>query len=205
MEIVVVSKFASFVVTEITEHEFNYRTSLGEFVAAYFRNVGAIVTFSRTPLARTVSKQYHNASFDLLNFRQYRNLATGKYWINARHRFVLNTHLDHIQVKMKILQDKELAEEIKTLPPPTHVMMVGGDFHIDNSGPNLGHSSEFLNSMNQTALRSVSPLRVETNFDSGTVNAIFKSSNVETVKKRVIKLVTASGEMASDHYGLHAI
>ena len=55
VEIVVVSKFASFVVTEITEHEFNYRTSLGEFVAAYFRNVGAIVTFSRTPLARTVS------------------------------------------------------------------------------------------------------------------------------------------------------
>lgn len=87
--------------------------------------------------------------------------------------------------------------------------MVGGDFHIDNSGPNLGDSSEeyleFLNSMNQTALRSVSPLRVETNFDSGTFIAIFKSSNVETVKKRVIKLVTASGEMASDHYGLHAI
>lgn len=50
--------------------------------------------------------------------------------------------LDHIQAKMKILQDKELAEEIKTLPPPTHVMMVGGDFHIDHSGPNLGDSSE---------------------------------------------------------------
>lgn len=106
MGIVVVSKFASSVVTEITEHQFNYRTSLGEFVAPYFRNVGAIVTFSRAPLARTVSKQYYNASFDLLNFRQYRDLATGKYWINARHRFVINTHLDHIQAKMKILLER---------------------------------------------------------------------------------------------------
>lgn len=62
MGIVVASKFASFVLTEITKHEFNYRTSLGELVAPYFRNVGAIVIFSRVALARTVSKQFHNTS-----------------------------------------------------------------------------------------------------------------------------------------------
>lgn len=62
--------------------------------------------------------------------------------MNARHRFVINTHLDHIQAKMKILQDKELAEEIKNLQPPAHVMMVDGDFHIDTSGPSLGDSRE---------------------------------------------------------------
>ncbi|XP_044173295.1 uncharacterized protein LOC122957321 [Acropora millepora] len=71
---------------------------------------------------------------------QYRDFIIGEYVMNARHRFVINTHLDHIQAKMKILQDKELAEEIKSLQPPAHVMMVDGDFHIDNSGPNLGDS-----------------------------------------------------------------
>lgn len=80
MGIVVVSKFASFVVTEITKHEFNYRTSQGDFAfAPHFRNVGGIATFSRIPLPRTLSKQYHNISFDLLNFRQYRDFAVGEY------------------------------------------------------------------------------------------------------------------------------
>ena len=109
---------------------------------------------------------------------------------------------------MKILQAKQLAEEIKNFPPPAHAI-VGGDFHIDNNGPNLGESSEeymeLLDSMNQTALLSVFPLRVETNFDGGSHDAIFKSFNVEIVKTQAIKLVTASGDMASDHYGLHAI
>ena len=59
--------------------------------------------------------------------------------------------------------------------------------------------------MKPTSLRSVFPLPVETNFDGGSYDAVFKSFNVEIVKKQVINLVTASGEMASDHYGLHAI
>lgn len=61
--------------------------------------------------------------------------------------------------------------------------------------------------MNKTALQSVFLFRVETNFDGGTYNAIFKSFNVEIVKKLVIEivLVTASAEMASDQCGLHAI
>ena len=92
---------------------------------------------SRISLARTVSKQYHNTSFDLLNFRQYGGLVIGEYVINTQHLIVTNTHLDHTQAKMTTSQAKELAEEIKNLPPPPHVM-VGGDFHIDNSGSNLG-------------------------------------------------------------------
>ena len=71
MGIVVVSKCASLVVAEMTKHGFINRASLGEFVAAYFGNGGGIVSFSRIPLARTVSKQYDNTSFDLLNFRHY--------------------------------------------------------------------------------------------------------------------------------------
>lgn len=117
---------------------------------------------------------------------QYRDFVIGEYVINVRHRFAINTHLDHIQAKMKILQDKELVEEIKNLQPSAHVL-VDGDFHIDNSGPNVGpveKSIWLLNSMNQTVLRSVSPLQaVETNVDSVTFNAIFKSFNVEIVKK----------------------
>ena len=167
-----------------------------------------LLHLAASSLARTVSKHYHNNSLDFLNFRHYRGLVIGEYVINAWHLFVINTHLDHIQAKMKILQAKELPEEIKNFPPLAHVI-VSGDFHIDNSGPNLGDSSEeyleLLNSMNQTALQSVFALRVETNFDGGSYDATFKSFNVEIVKKQVIKLVTASGEMASDHYGLHAI
>ena len=207
--IVVVSKFASLVVREMTKHGFNYRTSLGEFVAPYFRNGGGIFTFSRISLARTVSKQYHNTFFDLLNFRHYKGLIIGAYVINTQHLFVTNTHLDNIQAKTKILHARELADqEIKNLPPPAHVM-VGGDFHIDNSGPNLDDRSEeyleLLNSVNQTALRSVFPLRGETNFDGGSFDTTFESFNVEIVKKQVIKLVTANREMALDHYGLHEI
>ena len=109
---------------------------------------------------------------------------------------------------MTTSQAKELAEEIKSLPPPAHVMF-GGDFHIDNSGPNLGDSNEeyleLLNSMNQTSLRSVFPLPLETNFEGGSYDTVFKSFYVEIVKKQVINLVSASGEMGSDHYELQAI
>ena len=44
MGIVVISKFASLAVTEMTKHGFNYRTSLGEFVAPYLRNGGGIAS-----------------------------------------------------------------------------------------------------------------------------------------------------------------
>ena len=89
--IVLVSQFASHVVTEMTKHGFNYRTSLGEFVAPYFRNGGVIVTFNRISLARTFSKQYHNTFFDLLNFRHYRGLIIGEYIIPSI--FLLLTHV----------------------------------------------------------------------------------------------------------------
>ena len=46
---------------------------------------------------------------------------------------------------------------------------------------------------------------VETNFDDGSYDAVFKSFYVQIVKKQAINLVTASGEMASDHYELQAI
>lgn len=43
---------------------------------------------------------------------------------------------------MTILQDKELAEEIKSLQPMAHLMLVDEGFHIDNSSPNLGDSRD---------------------------------------------------------------
>lgn len=49
--------------------------------------------------------------------------------------------MDHVQAKTGTLQSKGLAEEIKNLPPPAHVM-VGRDLNIDSRGPNLGDSRE---------------------------------------------------------------
>jgi len=56
--------------------------------------------------------------------------------------------------------------------------------------------------MNEAGLRSVFPLRKETNIDGGNYDAIFTSSNVAVVRKKIIKLVTTSKELVSDHYGL---
>ena len=95
--IAVVSKFALLVVTEMTKDGFNYITSLEEFVAPYLRNGGGIVTFSRIPLARTVSKQYHNTSLDVLNFRHYRGLV-GEFVINARHHLVIRELKNHDEI-----------------------------------------------------------------------------------------------------------
>jgi len=48
----------------------------------------------------------------------------------------------------------------------------------------------------------VFPLRKETNIDGGNYDAIFTSSNVAVVRKKIIKLVTTSKELVSDHYGI---
>ncbi|XP_068711564.1 sphingomyelinase C-like [Montipora foliosa] len=198
-------KCASLVVSEMTKRGFHYRTSLRDFLAPYVGNGGGIVIFSRFPFARLAAKQYDHYSFDFLQVRHYRGFVIGEYIINSQHLFVVNTHLDHIQAKTRTHQANELAEELKKIPPASHVI-VGGDFNINNRSPILlGRSQEhieLLNSMNETGLQSVFPPGMETNFDGGCYDAIFKSSNVKIIRKQVLKLVTGSGDEVSDHYGL---
>ncbi|XP_068728070.1 sphingomyelinase C-like [Montipora capricornis] len=136
-------KCASLVVSEMTKRGFHYRTSLRDFLAPYIGNGAGIVIFSRFPFARLAAKQYHHYSFGFLQVRHYRGFVIGEYIINSQHIFVVNTHLDHIQAKTRTHQANELAEELKKIPPSSHVI-VGGDFNINNRSPILlenSHSS----------------------------------------------------------------
>ena len=201
--VAILSKCASMLVTEMTKHGFRYRTSIEDFAAPFIGKSGGIVIFSRIPLARTASSLFHN--YSVFQLADYRGLVVGEYFVNSRRLYVVNTHLDPHQAKVRTLQSKELVTVVKSFTKPSHVV-VGGDFNIDNHYPTISHSSEeyikLLQTMNEAGLRSVFPIRVETNIDGGNYDAMFTSSNVAVVSKQIINLETASKEIVSDHFGL---
>ena len=198
----VISNCASLLVKAMEKREFHYRTSVADFLAPYVGKSG-IVIFSRIPLARTISRQFR--SYSILQSAGYRGFVVGEYIVNSRHLYIVNTHLDPRQAKTRTLQAKELTTATKSFTKSSH-LIVGGDFNIDNLYPTVSNSSkeyiELLKTMNEAGLRSVFPLRKETNIDGGNYDAIFTSSNVAVVRKKIIKLVTTSKELVSDHYGI---
>lgn len=201
--VVVVSKCASLLIAAMEKHGFHYRTSIADFLAPYVGKSGGIVIFSRIPLVRTASRLYHN--YSIAQFTDYRGFVVGEYFFNSQHLYVINTHLDPHGVKARILQAKELAGAMKNLNSGSHVV-VAGDFNIDNNYPTTSNSSEeyreLLWTMNQAGLQSVFPVRRPTNTDGGNYDAMFTSSNVAVVKKQILKLVTKSEKLVSDHFGL---
>ena len=199
----VISNCASLLVKAMEKRGFHYRTSVTDFLAPYVGKSGGIVIFSRIPLARTISRQFHN--YSCLQSADYRGFVVGEYFVNSRHLHIINTHLDPRQAKTRTLQAKELTTATKNFTKSSH-LIVGGDFNIDNLYPTVSNCSkeyiELLKTMDEAGLRSVFPLRKETNIDGGNYDAIFTSSNVAVVRKKIIKLVTTSKELVSDHYGL---
>lgn len=203
--IAVFSKCASHLVSEMEKRGFRYRTAIADFLAPYFGKSGGIVIFSRIPLVRTFSQQFHN--YSILQLTDYRGFVIGEFNVNSRRLYVVNTHLDPRRAKVRILQSKEIVTAVKNLTIPSYII-VSGDFNIDNNYPTLSNSSEeyieLQQTMSQGGLRSVFPLRTETNIDGGNYDAMFASSNIAVVKKQIIKLATASEKLVSDHYGLAA-
>ena len=201
--VVVVSKCASLLIEEMEKHGFYYRTSIADFVAPYVGKSGGIVIFSRVPLLRTASRLYHN--YSITQFTDYRGFVVGEYFFNSQHLYVINTHLDPHGVKARILQAKELAGAMENLNSGSH-FVVAGDFNIDNNYPTTSNSSEeyreLQQTMNQAGLQSVFPVRLPTNTDGGNYDAMFTSSNVAVIKKQILKLVTKSEKLVSDHFGL---
>ena len=201
--VVVVSKCASLLIEGMEKHGFHYRTSIADFMAPYAGKSGGIVIFSRIPLLRTASRLYDK--YSITQFTDYRGFVVGEYFFNSQHLYVINTHLDPDGMKARILQAKELAEAMKNLNSGSHVV-VAGDFNIDNNYPTTSNSSEeyreLLQTMNQAGLQSVFPVRLPTNTDGGNYDAMFTSSNVAVVKKQILKLVTKSEKLVSDHFGL---
>ena len=199
----IASRCASILVKAMTKYGFHYRTSIAEFMPPRIGQSGGIVIFSRIPLARTASRQFQNYSFQILP--DYRGFVVGQYFVNSRHLYVINTHLDPHQIKSRILQAKELTATIKNFTKLSHVI-VSGDFNIDNNYPSLSNSSkeyiELLQTMNQAGLRPIFPFRMETNIDGGNYDAMFTSSNIAVERKDIIKLVTNSKALVSDHFGL---
>ena len=201
--IVEVSKCASLLIAAMEKHGFHYRTSIADFLAPYFGKSGGIVIFSRMPLVRTASRLYLN--YSIPQFADYRGFVVGEYFFNSQHLYVINTHLDPRGVKARISQAKQLAGAMKDLNSGSHIV-VAGDFNIDNNYPTTSNSSEeyreLLQTMNQAGLQSVFPVRLPTNTDGGNYDAMFTSSNVAVVKKQILKLVTKSEKLVSDHFGL---
>lgn len=197
------SRCASILTKSMKKHGFHYRTSIADFIPPYVGQSGGIVIFSRIPLAKTACRQFQSYSIQLLP--DYRGFVIGEYFLNSRHLYVVNTHLDHSQIKTRTLQAKELTVAIKSFAKLSHVI-VSGDFNIDNDYPTLSNSSkeyiELLQTMNQAGLRPVFPFRMETNIDGGNYDAMFTSSNIAVEKKEIIKLVTNSKALVSDHFGL---
>ena len=201
--VVVVTKCASLLIAAMEKHGFLYRTSIADFLAPYVGKSGGIVIFSRIPLVRTASRLYQD--YSIAELSDYRGFVVGEYFFNSRHLYVINTHLDPQGVKARILQAKELAKAIGNLKSGSHVV-VAGDFNIDNNYPTVSNSSEeyreLLQTMNQAGLKSVFPVRLPTNTDGGNYDAMFTSSNVAVEKKQILKLVTKSEKLVSDHFGL---
>lgn len=201
--IATISSCASLLVKAMTKRGFDYRTSLADFHAPYFGQSGGIIIFSRVPLVRTESTQFRN--FSIYQIADFRGFVVGEYVVNSKHLYVVNTHLDPHEVKARILQVNELTSAIKKIAVASHII-VSGDFNIDNHYPTTSNSSKeyitLLQTMSQAGLRSVFPLRMETNIDGGNYDAMFTSSNIAVVRKEIIKLVTASKELVSDHFGL---
>ena len=199
----IASRCASILVKAMTKHGFHYRTSIAEFMPPYvLGRSGSIVIFSRIPLTRTASKQFQSYPIQLLP--DYRGFVVGEYVVNSRHLYVFNTHLDPYLRKSRTLQAKELTAAIKNFAKLSHVI-VSGDFNIDNNAPLSNNSKEYielLQIMNQAGLRPVFPFRMETNIDGGNYDAMFTSSNIAVEKKDIIKLVTNSKALVSDHFGL---
>ena len=198
-----ISKCASLLVKAMEKRGFHYRTSVADFVPPYVGKSGGIVIFSRIPLVRTSSIPFSNHC--ILQYAACRGFVVGEYFVNSRHLYVVNTHLDPDQAKTRTLQAKKLITAMRNFPMPSH-LIIGGDFNIDNNYPTVSNSSkeyiELLKTMNEAGLRSVFPLRKETNIDGGNYDAIFTSPNIEIVRKKIIKLVANRKELVSDHYGL---
>lgn len=201
--VAVVTKCASLLVAAMERHGFHYRTSIADFVAPYVGNSGGVVIFSRIPLVRTASRLYRN--YSILQLADYRGFVIGEYSFNSQHFYVVNTHLDPHGVNARISQTKELIKATQNFNTNSHVI-VAGDFNIDNHYPTTSNSSqeyqELLQTMNQAGLQSAFPVRMKTNTDGGSYDAVFTSSNVAVISKQIIKLVTKSNKLVSDHFGL---
>lgn len=204
--VAVITECASLLVTAMERHGFHYRTSIADFVAPYVGNSGGVVIFSRIPLVRTASRLYRN--YSILQLADYRGFVIGEYSFNSHHLYVINTHLDPHGVNARISQAKELAATTQHLNNTNSHIVVAGDFNIDNHHPTTSNSSKeyqvLLQTINQAGLQSVFPVRMETNTDGGNYDAMFTSSNVAVITKRIIKLVTKSKKLVSDHFGLAA-
>lgn len=202
--IAVFTKCALLLIAVMEKHGFLYRTSIADFVAPRVGKSGGIVIFSRIPLAKTVSKLYRN--YSILRFTEYRGFVVGEYFFNSHHLYVVNTHLDPDGVHARILQVHELLTNLQNITDAHSHFVVAGDFNIDNVYPTTSNRSkeynELLQAMSQVGLKPVFPVRMETNTDGGNYDAIFTSSNVAVVKKQIIKLVTKSNKLVSDHFAL---
>ena len=201
--IAVFTKCASLLIAVMEKHGFLYRTSVADFVAPYVGNSAGIVIFSRIPLTRTMSTFYH--SYSVLRFSDYRGFVVGEYISNSQHLYVINTHLDPDGVQARALQVHEVLTSLQNIEAHSHIV-VAGDFNIDNNFPTTSNSSkeyqELLQTMHQAGLQSVFPVRMQTNIDGGNYDAIFTTSNVAVAKKQIIKLVTKSNILVSDHFAL---
>jgi len=199
----VISKCASLLVNAMKKRGFHYRTSVADFVPPYVGKSGGIVIFSRIPLVRTSSIPFSDHC--ILQYAACRGFVVEEYFVNSRHLYVVNTHLDPDQAKTRTSQAKKLVIAMRNFPMPSH-LIIGGDFNTDNNYPTISHSSkeyiELLQTMNEAGLQSVFPLRKETNIDGGNYDAIFTSPTIEIVRKKIIKLVANRKELVSDHYGL---
>lgn len=199
--VAVFKKCASLLVVEMKKHGFHFRTSILDFVPPFGQS-GGVVIFSRIPLVRTISKQYNSSIFQYL---VYRGFVVGEFFINSKPLHVINTHLNPTGVDSRVQQAKELARAMKDFNLNSH-FVVAGDFNIDNNYPTTSNSStefrKLLETMSETGLHSVFPVRMETNIDGGNYDAMFISSNVAVVRKEIIKLVTKKNKFVSDHFGL---
>lgn len=199
----VFTQCASLLIAVMEKQGFLYRTSLVDFVAPRVGKSGGIVIFSRIPLARTISKLYK--SYSILGILENRGFVVGEYYLNSRHLHVVNTHLDPDEVQARSLQVQELLAHLQNIDERSHIV-VAGDFNIDNHYPTTSNTSkeykELLQAMSLAGLKPVFPVRIETNIDGGNYDAIFTSSNVEVVKKEIIRLVTKTNHLISDHFAL---
>ena len=199
----VFTQCASLLIAVMEKQGFFYRTSLVDFVAPYVGKSGGIVIFSRIPLARTISKLYKN--YSILGILENRGFVVGEYYLNSRHLHVVNTHLDPDGVQARALQVQELLVYLQKIDERS-LIVVAGDFNIDNNYPTTSNTSkeykDLLQAMSIAGLMPVFPVRIETNIDGGNYDAIFTSSNVEVAKKEIIRLVTKTNHLVSDHFAL---
>ncbi|KXJ14332.1 Phospholipase C [Exaiptasia diaphana] len=176
---------------------FKYNTNVTDTVPYVFGQSSGVAIFSKIPLRSGYSEIFKNAG--IFEFVNNKGFASAEIIVNEKKISLFNAHTDAHKESIRSLQLKQLISAIEK--KKNSVIIVGGDLNINALHKYKQEYSELLKMMKSVGLKTIFPVPKKTE-PSGCFDYLFVSSHVEIADKKVIDLLTPSGERVSDHFGL---